>query len=247
LPKAYAKPAPSPEWRSTMDELATLAQAKYHRLVYDTPEMQTYWQQATPINEISQLRIGSRPAKRNTTDNSVKNLRAIPWGFSWMQARHVLPGWYGLGTALGGYATDEPRLEKLREMYNGWDFFRVLMENAQISMCKADMSIARLYANLVEDEAIRTHVFGLILDEYERTRSWILEIIEKSQLLDNQPVLQRSIYFRNPYVDPLNFTQIHLLQKLRNLDEPSSKPYQDTLHAIFLTINGVAAGLKNTG
>lgn len=245
-PPYQAKAAPKPEWRSVMDELGTASHRAYRRLIYETPAMLDYWLQATPIREISQLRIGSRPARR-TTDANLDGLRAIPWVFSWMQSRHVLPGWYGLGSALEAYLTGDAQLGHLQEMYEDWPFFRTVIDNAQISLGKADMGIARLYAGLVKDEQVREEIFGHILVEFQRTERWILAVTDQHEILDNEPVLQRSIRWRNPYVDPLNFIQVTLLRQRRALGDTGSPEAERLLQNIFLTIHGIAAGLKNTG
>ncbi|MCB8948184.1 MAG: phosphoenolpyruvate carboxylase [Ardenticatenaceae bacterium] len=238
---------PQDEWREAMDELAAVSYRTYRHLIYETPELLEYWGAATPITEISQMRIGSRPSRR-TAKATFDSLRAIPWGFSWMQCRHVLPGWYGVGEALEAYGSQSPdHLRRLQEMYKKWPFFQVVIDNAQVSLAKADMSIAKLYANLVDDEAIRDKIFGEIESSFNRTVNWILRVTDQRELLDNDPVLQRSVRQRNPYVDPLNFVQVALLRRLRFLPEKDSPKAQQLLHAIFLTINGIASGLKNTG
>lgn len=238
--------SPLPAWRETMDELATLSHRAYRAFIYETPALLRYWQQATPLREISLLHIGSRPARRES-DDIFASLRAIPWGFSWMQSRHVLPGWYGVGEALEAYVMGEGELSRLQEMYREWTFFRDVVDNAQVALGKADMGIARLYAGLVEDTALRDEVYSHVVSAFERTRRWILEVSEQRALLDNQPTLQRAIRFRDPYVDPLNFIQVALLRRLRALDDPEGPEAAPLLNAIFLTINGIAAGLKNTG
>lgn len=238
---------PQAEWRAAMDELAAVSYKTYRRLIYETPELLDYWDAATPITEISQMRIGSRPSRR-TAKATFDSLRAIPWGFSWMQSRHVLPGWYGVGEALEAYGRQSPEhVRRLQEMYRQWPFFQVVIDNAQVSLAKADMGIARLYANLVEDAAVRDKIFGEIERSFGRTVSWILRVTGQRELLDNDPVLQRSVRQRNPYVDPLNFVQVALLRRLRFLPEKDSPKAQQLLHAVFLTINGIASGLKNTG
>ena len=238
---------PQDDWREAMDELAAVSYKTYRQLIYETPELLEYWGSATPITEISQMRIGSRPSRR-TAKATFDSLRAIPWGFSWMQCRHVLPGWYGVGEALEAYGSQSPEHgRRLQTMYKKWPFFKVVIDNAQVSLAKADMGIAKLYANLVEDEAIRTQIFGEIERSFARTVDWILRVTEQRELLDNDPVLQRSVRQRNPYVDPLNFVQVALLRRLRFLPEKDSPKAQELLNAIFLTINGIASGLKNTG
>jgi phosphoenolpyruvate carboxylase len=246
VPDHVSQAAPQAAWRQAMDEIATAGHRAYRELVYETPALLDYWHQATPIREISQLRIGSRPSRRATSE-AFTSLRAIPWGFSWMQCRHVLPGWYGLGAALESFGKRHGGLATLQTMYHDWSFFRTTIDNAQVSLGKADMGIARLYAGLVEEEAVREPIFEAILAEYRRTRRWILQVTEQQEILDNEPMLQRSVRLRNPYVDPLNFIQVTLLRRLRALPDPEGADAQPLLQAIFLTINGIAAGLKNTG
>ena len=240
-----------PAWRTAMDELAAISYRAYRKLIYETPELLDYWQQATPIHEISQMRIGSRPSRRTSsarpTGAAFTSLRAIPWGFSWMQSRHVLPGWYGVGAALSQFGSTPENLQLLQEMYRDWNFFKVVIDNAQVSLAKADMGIARLYAELVEGEKVREKIFGEIERAFAETCQWILRVTEQRQLLDNDPVLQRSVRRRNPYVDPLNYIQVSLLRRLRFLPEQDSPTAQQILQAIFLTVNGIASGLKNTG
>ncbi len=242
----HVLPEPEPGWRAAMDELAALSYRAYRQLIYETPALLAYWQQATPIHEISQMRIGSRPARRSSSA-TFTSLRAIPWGFSWMQSRHVLPGWYGVGAALAEYGRSASNLHQLQRMYREWPFFRTLIDNAQLSLAKADMGIARLYASLVEDVTIRDQIFGEVERAFAETVTWILRVTELRRLLDNQPVLQRTIERRNPYVDPLNFIQVSLLRRLRAMDDAESEAGRQLLDAVFLTIKGIAAGLKNTG
>jgi phosphoenolpyruvate carboxylase len=247
VPEQYeALRQPRVEWRSAMDELAGISHRAYRKLIYETPALLTYWEQATPIHEISQMYMGSRPARR-TAKATFDSLRAIPWGFSWMQSRHVLPGWYGIGTALSTFGGTLERRELLQEMYRDWSFFQVVIDNAQVSLAKADMDIGRLYAGLVEDEAVRTEIFGEIEAEFDLTHKWLLNVSGQHELLEKDPVLRRSVLRRNPYVDPLNFIQVSLLRRLRALPDEDSDERKELLEAIFLTINGIASGLKNTG
>ncbi|MFO7679056.1 MAG: phosphoenolpyruvate carboxylase [Chloroflexota bacterium] len=241
-PYYQRRAAPKPEWREAMDELTAVSYRAYRELIYETPDLLDYWQQATPINELSQMRIGSRPSRR-AGKATLDGLRAIPWGFSWMQSRHVLPGWYGLGAALAA-SEDIPRLQ---EMYQEWVFFRHIINNAQLALAKADMGIARLYAGLVTDEKVRESIYGQIAAAFEETSRLVLLVTGQQELLDHTPTLKRIIRRRNPYVDPLNFLQVALLRRLRALPEQNGAEAQQILQAIFLTINGVAEGLKNTG
>lgn len=250
---------PPRAWIETMDMLSAAARAHYRRLVYETPDFLRYFEQATPIQELGWLNIGSRPPRR-TSGNHVEDLRAIPWVFAWMQSRYVLPSWYGVGTAIESCITDHPeKLETLREMYCNWPFLRVFLDNLQMTLSKADMHIARHYASLVDDERVRALSIP-IEEKYQRTKRAVLAITGNNALLDDSPVLQRSIRLRNPYVDPLSYFQVALLRRLRSLGGPlildDTQPQiasdQDRerarlTYAVLLTINGIAAGLRNTG
>ena len=244
---------PEPSWLEAMDAISPLALDAYRGLVYADPDFVRYFRQATPIDQIAELRIGSRPSRRRTSDR-IEDLRAIPWVFSWTQSRHGLPGWFGLGAAVAGVAADgaEPAA-RLREMYRRWPFFRSLVDNAQLSMGKADLAIARCYAGLVEDGALRARIFGAIEGEWRRTERAVLDITGQTALLGSSPVLRRSIRLRNPYVDPLSLLQVSLLRRLRRRpDAGDAGDAPDGERAVLqrlvaLTINGVAAGLQNTG
>jgi phosphoenolpyruvate carboxylase len=234
---------PDPEWLSVMDVLAASGRRHYRAFVYENPEFLTYFEQATCIGEISQFKIGSRPARRGTAA-SIDQLRAIPWVFSWMQSRHTLPGWYGLGSAVGEYLAANPNgLTTLKEMYERWPFWRTLIDNAQMILAKADMTIARLYADLVEDQALADRVFDRIAAEHRGSVDVIGSITGQSSLLERSPILKNSIERRNPYVDPLSFIQLVMLKRLRTGDGPR----EELLTGVLESINGVASGLKNTG
>ena len=237
---------PKAEWLAAMEELAAVSYRAYRGLIYETPELLTYWSQATPMDEISQMRIGSRPSRR-VGAATFDSLRAIPWGFSWMQCRHVLPGWFGVGEALAATGEAPAGLALLQEMYRDWPFFRNLLDNSQVSMAQADMGIARLYADLVEDGRVRDLIFGRVTAAFDQTRAAILQTTGQRELLDNDPVLQRAVRRRNPYIDPLNFIQVSLLRRLRALPDAESTTADSLRDTIFLTINGIASGLKNTG
>lgn len=232
-------------WRSAMDEMAEAARRAYQELVYETVGFLDFWQQATPIHELTHLPIGSRPVKRGA--GGFEAIRAIPWVFSWMQSRLLIPSWYGLGHALESFATrNTDGLETLREMYREWQFFQAIVENVQLDLAKTDIGIAELYAGLVEDAVLRNEVFTRVRAEYERTARWVCRIIGQEELMDNSPVLKRSIERRNPYVDPLNFIQVALLRELRQ-HQPGTPEYDELLQAVLATINGIAAGMKTTG
>jgi phosphoenolpyruvate carboxylase len=239
-------PAPEPEvpaeWRILMEQMAVRAREAYRQIVYETPGFIAYWQAATPIDEITRLRLGSRPASRRGGPLGVRDIRAIPWVFSWMQSRFNLPGWFGLGSAL---ATVDP--DCLRGLYHDWPFFRAVLDNAEMSLLKADLGIAALYSDLVPDRALAAEIFGRISAEYERTRRGILAVTEHAALMDADPVIQNSVQLRNPYVDPLNYLQVEMLRRLRALPDPDGSEAERLRDVILLTINGIAAGLRNTG
>jgi phosphoenolpyruvate carboxylase len=231
-------------WQAVMTTLSHLARQAYRHLVYETPELRLYFQTATPIAEIGRLNIASRPARRQATDR-IEDLRAIPWSFAWTQTRVNLPGWYGLGTALQDWAdNDAERWQELRDMYQGWPFFRAMIDNAQMALRKADMPIASLYTRLAPPE-IAAVIFPRLQAEYDRTVAAVLRLTEQTDLLDNEPWLQRSIRLRNPYVDPLNYAQVALLRRLRAGGE--TDPDEALQRTVWMTINGIAAGLRNTG
>ena len=233
-----------PGWELILERLAERARGHYRALVYDTPDFLTYFEQATPLAEVSQLKIASRPARRGAAVQGIGQLRAIPWVFSWMQSRHTLPGWYGLGSAVTDYLADHPDdLAVLQTMYQRWPFWRTLIDNAQMILAKADLTIARLYADLVEDQAVATRIFHQIEQEYQFTVAMILQITGQEALLEKAPILQHSIQRRNPYVDPLSFIQLVLLKRLR----AEGGPREELLTAVLESINGIASGLKNTG
>jgi phosphoenolpyruvate carboxylase len=234
------------KWREAMIHLSELGNAAYRTLIHDDDFLR-FWEQATPIAEIGALKFGSRPAFRRKT-KTVEDLRAIPWVFSWMQSRFVLPGWYGLGSAIDTML-NEGKQNLLREMYREWAFFQTTLDNAQMSLSKADIGIARLYASLVEDETLRERVFKIIEDEFNRTVRSILAITESDELMSNDNTLARSIKLRNPYVDPLNYIQVEMIRRLRmnKMSDFSAKSDNSLQRVIELTINGVSAGLRNTG
>ncbi len=242
LASAEAVRDTAPAWRAALDDMAKAARAEYLTLVDGTPGFLDYWRAATPIDEISRLRLGSRPAARRGGALSRAGVRAIPWVFSWMQSRFNLPGWYGLGAALA-------RVEsaRLREMYEAWPFFRALLDNAEISLLKADMGIAALYSDLVPDRALAASVYARVAAEYARTRDAVLSATGHAALMDGDPVIQRSVQLRNPYVDPLNYLQVEMLRRLRALPDGESAEAEGLREVIVVTVNGIAAGLQNTG
>ncbi len=234
------------EWRTAMETMSAAGFAAYKAVVHDDPEFLQFWRQATPIDEIGNLKFGSRPTYRRAT-TSVADLRAIPWVFSWMQSRFNFPGWFGLGSALVSVLGRGAKGRKLlREMHAGWPFFQTLIDNAQLTMRKADMGIAALYAELVDDPKVRRRVFALLEAEFARTESAILAVTGQRQLLAREPVLLRSVALRNPYIDPLNYIQVEMLRRLRTGNLTADEA-AEARAVVELTINGVSGGLKNTG
>ncbi|HTV55812.1 MAG TPA: phosphoenolpyruvate carboxylase [Terriglobia bacterium] len=233
------------DWRAYAHELAEASRDFYRNLVYETAEFPHYFFQATPIDLIDQLRLGSRPSRRYRSQE-LENLRAIPWVFAWTQSRHFLPSWYGAGFAFEEFVKNHPSrgVPLLREMYRGWPFFSVLVDNAEISLAKTDLYIAGRYAALVHPASLRDKMFGRIEEEYHRTVRYTLEIRESSRLLEQQPVLAESIRLRNPYVDPLNFLQLYFLERWRS--NPKAAP-PELLHLLQITVGGIAFGMKSTG
>ncbi len=236
---------PAAEWVRTMDALSEAGYRAYRALVYEPPGFLSYFHQATPIDQVADLRIGSRPAKRKGGEK-IEDLRAIPWVFSWTQSRHGLPGWYGLGAALAEVLRDPASGDRLKAMHRDWPFFRSLIDNAQLSLGRSDRAIARLYAGLVFPDERRERVFGAVLEEWDRAERGILAVTGTSEVLEDAPLLRRSIRLRNPYVDPMSFVQVTTLRRLRGLgeDDPDAEDVRDV---VALSVNGIAAGLQNTG
>ena len=234
-----------------LDELAAASRRAYRALVHDDPAFATFFRDVTPIAELSNLRLGSRPAARGRQGResapSIDELRAIPWTFAWSQSRINLPGWYGLGTALEAYraAHGEAGLDVLARLYRSWPFLNSLLDNAELSLAKADMGVARLYARLATNRGDDRR-WAAIEAEHERAVTLLLRVTGRDRLLDDSPVLQRSIALRNPYVDSLSEVQVRLLARLRAL-EPDDPARAQVLRLVQLTVNGVAAGLQYTG
>jgi phosphoenolpyruvate carboxylase len=242
-PQDWADPV-QPAWRQALTDMSGRGHTAYRQLVYGTPGFLEFWRHATPLDEIKRLQLGSRPAARQAGPEAVEKIRAIPWVFSWMQSRFNLPGWYGLGAGLSG---PDVSLHLLQEMYGNWAFFRAILDNAEMSLLKADMNIAALYADLVPDQDLAMRIFAAIRVEFERTRLAILAVTGHRDLMESESVIQRSVQLRNPYIDPLNYIQVEMLRRLRGLSDPDSPQAEDLREVIILTINGIAAGLRNTG
>ncbi|MCC6193293.1 MAG: phosphoenolpyruvate carboxylase [Burkholderiales bacterium] len=232
----------APAFHRALDELSAIAHGCYRALVYETPGFVEYFRSATPIAEIAELNLGSRPASR-TASTRIEDLRAIPWVFSWGQCRLMLPGWYGFGSAVEGWLADPAHeLALLREMHEAWPFFRSVLSNMAMVLAKSDLAVASRYAELVPDAALRDAVFGRIADEHARSVRAFFAISGRGELLADNPTLARSIRNRFPYLDPLNHVQVELLRRYR-----AGQTDERTKRAIHLTINGLAAGLRNSG
>jgi phosphoenolpyruvate carboxylase len=243
-----------PAWEQALDQLSRSSYAFYRKHIVDNPETFTYFEQATPVAELEHARIGSRPVRR-TGKRTFVDLRAIPWVFGWMQSRQLVPAWFGVGHALEAFvASHGDGLSQLQAMTRSFPLFLDLVRNVEMALAKADFGIARLYASLVEDEALRDRVFTTLEAEFQLTRRMILAITGQTTLLERNPVLERSIRLRNPYVDPMSLIQIELIRRKRAAEadpslhtDPDAAEAQALNRAITATINGISAGLRNTG
>jgi phosphoenolpyruvate carboxylase len=235
--------APRREYLEAMEQLSELAFKAYRGLVYETDGFVEYFWASTVITEISTLNIGSRPASRKKT-RAIEDLRAIPWVFSWAQCRLMLPGWYGFGSAVEAWIADHPDqgMPFLKELYREWPFFRTLLSNMDMVLAKSSIAIASRYAELVPDAALREEIFGRIRREWHLSIETLLDIMGQDLLLQGNPLLDRSIRNRFPYLDPLNHVQVELLKEHR-----AQNPDEQVLRGIQLTINGISAGLRNSG
>ncbi|MCC7368244.1 MAG: phosphoenolpyruvate carboxylase [Chloroflexi bacterium] len=243
-PAARAGQAPAdPTWATLMDGIAERGRQVYRALVYESPHLLPFFREATPIDVLSQLTVGSRPVSRGSRGN-IDDLRAIPWVFSWTQNRSNLPGWYGLGTALAEVAAEPGGSELLAELYRRWPYFRSLIDNTQISLGVASPPVTRLYAQLVADPKARNSVLAAIEREFDLTLRYVLLASAQDRLLERAPVLRRSIALRNPYVDPIHCVQV---EQLRQWRADGSRTDDPRLRTLLQTVNGIAAGLQNTG
>jgi phosphoenolpyruvate carboxylase len=236
-----------PEWEAAFDRLSETSYEFYRKHIVDNPETFTYFEQATPVAELEHARLGSRPAKRSGK-KSMADLRAIPWVFGWMQSRQLVPAFFGVGHALDRFVKENPDgLALLQTMARDFPLFLDIVRNVEMALAKADFGIARLYASLVEDEALRDRVFATIQAEFNLTHQMILAITGQKTLLENNPVLERSIRLRNPYVDPMSLIQVELIRRKRAAIAEGKPDSPELNRAISATINGISAGLRNTG
>jgi phosphoenolpyruvate carboxylase len=236
------QPAHPPLYEQVLEEMSETSESLYRRLVHEDSDFIEFFLNVTPVGEVTRLRLGSRPARRQAA-GGIDDLRAIPWVFAWTQSRIVLPAWLGLGTALRE-ARERHGLETLRAMTAEWPFFASLIANAEMGCSKADPGIARRYVALWDDVGARDRIWGLLDAELELTRAELIAIRGGTRLLDSEPVLQASIDRRNPYVDPLSFVQIELLKRRRRGESDSE---EELARLSLLAINGIASGLRNTG
>ena len=237
LEKPTLSEADAKRFGGAMDALSAAAFKAYRGLVYETDGFRTFFRQMTPIAEIATLKIGSRPASRTKSD-AIEDLRAIPWVFSWAQARVMLPGWYGVGQALAGFGDQS----LLREMVEAWPFFRSTLDNMEMVLCKSDMAIAERYAALVEDQAMAAPIFASIQSGWAQAHDCLCAITRQTRLLEKNPSLDESIRLRLPYIEPLNHLQIELLKRHRaGEDDPRIR------EGIQLSINAIATALRNSG
>ncbi len=236
------RPGDDRRWEPIMEEMSGNALQYYRERIAANPDIPRYFEQATPVNELEYARIGSRPSRRSQR-RSLDELRAIPWVFGWMQSRHAVPAWFGVGYALQRYRSKGADAEKLlKEMMQSFALFTLLIRNVELAMAKGDIGIARIYADLAGDGELRERVFPMLSEEFHRTLESILWITGQQKLLENNPVLFQSIRLRNPYIDPMSLIQVELLRRKRPAEESGEIDY-----ALGATINGIAAGLHNTG
>ncbi|HET6975968.1 MAG TPA: phosphoenolpyruvate carboxylase [Pyrinomonadaceae bacterium] len=229
------------ESEAALERMSADAFEFYREKIAENDEVLTYFEEATPVKELEHMRIGSRPTRRSGR-RGLSDLRAIPWVFGWMQSRHVVPAWFGVGFALERFSTESAKNALLENLIQRFPFFSELIANVEMGLAKADLSIARLYAGLVSDAGLRERVFSMLFEEFERTKAVVLNLTGQSTLLEKNPVLARSIRLRNPYVDPLSLIQVEFLRRKR-----SGEDHDNLNYALAATINGIAAGLRNTG
>ncbi|WP_455202443.1 phosphoenolpyruvate carboxylase [Kaarinaea lacus] len=235
------------DYLGIMDEFAEVGEKAYRDLTDNTEGFLDYFYEATPLNEIGMMNIGSRPSHRKKSDRSKSSVRAIAWVFGWAQSRHTLPAWYGIGSALEQYRNNDPtRLAKLQQMYEEWPFFRAMLSNTQMALFKAELDIARAYSSLCEDKALGERIYQMIREEYERTITQVLNVAGQQTLLEDNITLALSLTRRDPYLDPLNYIQVVLLKRYRD-ETISEEEKLSWLNPLLRTINGIAAGMRNTG
>jgi phosphoenolpyruvate carboxylase len=243
-----AQAPPSERWLTVLREMAGCSLDTYRALVHEDPDFWTFYREATPIQYISRLPIASRPASRSRQLAGLDALRAIPWVFAWVQSRYVVPGWYGLGSALKAYAgrgADE--LATLSAMYHEWLFFRMVVNNAQLELLRAHLPTAAAYAKRVRDAELGERIHRRIEEEHRLTREWVLRITGQKDLLEHAPVVRRTVELRNPLLVPLSKLQVALLERLEREPEQEGGSHSAWQEAMLLSITGIAAAMQSTG
>jgi phosphoenolpyruvate carboxylase len=240
-PKGHFTGALKPEWEAALNELSAIAHDFYRQHILEDPDVVTYFEQSTPVGELEQAKIGSRPSRRKASPN-LSDLRAIPWVFGWTQSRLLVPAWFGVGFALSAYLEKPGSLELLKDMAQEFPLFIDLLRNVEMALGKVDLATARLYSSLVEDGKLRERIYDRLEAEFHRTVRTVLAVTEQTELLEDNQVLGRSIKLRNPYVDPMHLIQVDMLRRKR-----SGEDTPEINRAIAATISGIAAGLRNTG
>ncbi len=230
-----------PEWEAALDELSEISFGYYRKCILENPDLVTYFEQSTPVGELEQAKIGSRPSRRKAS-MQISDLRAIPWVFGWTQSRLLVPAWFGVGHALGKYLEMPGALVLLKEMAKEFPLFIDLLRNVEMALGKVDLGTAKLYSTLVEDEGLRDRVYNMLEAEFHRCVRAVLAILGQAELLEGNQVLARSIRLRNPYVDPMHLIQVDMLRRKR-----AGEDTPEVNRAIAATISGIAAGLRNTG
>jgi phosphoenolpyruvate carboxylase len=240
-PRGHFTGVLKPEWEQALNELSEISFAYYRENILNNREVVTYFEQSTPVGELEEAKIGSRPARRKASTN-ISDLRAIPWVFGWTQSRILVPAWFGVGHAVTEYLKRPGALELFREMAHEFPLFIDLVRNVEMALAKVDLGTARLYSSLVPDVSLRDRVYAMLEEEFHRSVEAVLAITGQQQILEGNQVLARSIRLRNPYVDPMHLIQVDMLRRKR-----SGENTPEVNRAIAATISGIAAGLRNTG
>jgi phosphoenolpyruvate carboxylase len=229
------------------EAMAKIGEKSYRGLIDETEGLIDYFYEATPVNEIGMMNIGSRPSHRKTRDRSKSSLRAIPWVFGWAQSRHTLPAWYGIGSAIEGWIGDnQSQLELLQRMNREWPFFHSFLSNTQMALYKAAMDIAHAYSSLCENQEQARVIFSRIEEEYQRTCDMVTKVAQVKTLMEETPSIALSLSRRDPYLDPLNYIQIAMMEKYRD-PSTSDEESEQWLNPLLRSINAIAAGMRNTG
>ena len=240
-PKGHFTGVLKPEWEAALNRLSDLSYGYYREHILEDPGVLTYFEQSTPVGELENAKIGSRPSRRKASP-SLADLRAIPWVFGWTQSRLLIPAWFGVGFAFEEYLTQAGSLELLQTMAREFPLFIDLLRNVELALGKVDLATARIYSSLVEDAGLRERIYDLFDGEFHRTVRALLAILQQSELLERNHVLANSIRLRNPYVDPMHLIQVDMLRRKR-----AGEDTPEVNRAIAATISGISAGLRNTG